>query len=278
MDNIKLGVVGVGYVGKACIEFFSEQYQVFSYDINNSGSEKSLTNLILKSDIIFICLPTPMNDDGSCNTSIIESVLFDINNQQKKSICVIKSTIPPGTSSNFSRKFSNIEICFNPEFLTEANYIEDFKNQSRIIIGGKDSGDTVVKLFTHSFPNAEVIKCKFEEAEMVKYFTNSFLATKVAFANEYYSLCKKMGIDYNKVSSIAMLDTRIGKSHFSVPGPDGAFGFGGSCFPKDLNSIINTFKRNNIHSYVLNSVWERNIEEDRTDQDWNELKGRVVSE
>jgi len=278
MENIKVGIVGIGYVGKACINFFSKKYSVYSYDINNSGTEKSINSLVLKSDIIFISVPTPMNDDGSCNTSIVESVLSNINNQEKKSLCVIKSTIPPGTSRKFSDKFSNLEICFNPEFLTEANFIKDFQLQSRIIIGGNDKKGMVEKLFKDSFPDAKIMICTLEEAEMVKYFTNSFLATKVAFANEYYALCKKMNIDYNVISKMAILDSRLGNSHFAVPGPDGEFGFGGSCFPKDINSIINTFKINNIHSYVLNSVWERNIKEDRLEQDWNKLKGRAVSE
>ena len=264
MKNIKIGVIGIGYVGKACIHTFSKTHSVFSYDINNSGTENTIESLVSKSDVIFISVPTPMNTDGSCNTSIVESVLSDLNNEEKKSLCVIKSTIPPGTTRKFSNKFSNLELYFNPEFLTEANFIEDFTNQSRIIIGGDDPSGLVTKLYKQSFPNAEIVRCKFEEAEMVKYFTNSFLATKVAFANEYYDLCKKMKIDYSRVKEISIMDKRLGESHFAVPGPDGIYGFAGSCFPKDINGIINTFKYYNITPYVLNSVWERNIKEDRS--------------
>ena len=124
-----------------------------------------------------------------------------------------------------------------------------------------------MNLYNESFPYAHIIECKFEEAEMVKYFTNSFLSTKVAFANEFYQLCKAIDIDYDNVSKIAMMDLRLGKSHFSVPGPDGKLGFGGSCFPKDINGIINIFKKYNITPHVLNSVWSRNINEDRPKQE-----------
>ena len=264
---MKVGIVGIGFVGKACFEFFRKKYQVFTFDINNTCTEDTLDSLVSKSDIIFICVPTPMNFEGACDTSIVENVLKDINKCGKKSECIIKSTIPPGTSSLFSKKFSELNISFNPEFLTEANFIEDFINQDRIIIGSNGNCDKVMKLYKESFPNAHIIECKFEEAEMVKYFTNSFLSTKVAFANEFYQLCKAIDIDYDNVSKIAMMDLRLGKSHFSVPGPDGKLGFGGSCFPKDINGIINIFKKYNITPHVLNSVWSRNINEDRPKQE-----------
>ncbi len=278
MLDLKIGIVGIGYVGKACLEFFRRKYQVFTFDINSSGSEKNIKSLVLKSDIIFICVPTPMSANGVCNTSNVENVLEEINSFNKKSECVIKSTIPPGSSSFFSQKFNNINITFNPEFLTEANFLEDFKNQDRIILGSNNASDVVSKLYKDSFQGVEIIECEFEEAEMVKYFTNSFLATKVAFANEFYQLCKEMNINYDNVSKISMIDNRLGKSHFSVPGPDGKLGFGGSCFPKDINGIINIFKKYNINPYVLNSVWERNITEDRPAQEWKKLIGRAIDE
>ena len=109
MMNINIGVIGIGYVGKACIDFFSKNYNIFSYDINNSGSEQSIAALTLKSDIIFICVPTPMNKDGSCNTSIVEDVLQKINRQNKQTTCIIKSTIPPGTSKYLSEKFKFVK-------------------------------------------------------------------------------------------------------------------------------------------------------------------------
>ena len=170
-----------------------------------------------------------------------------------------------------------MQIIFNPEFLTEANFIEDFKNQDRIIIGDKNKKGLVNDLYEKSFPKAKIINCSYEEAEMVKYFTNTFLATKVSFANEMFELCNKLNINYDNVYKLAILDKRLGFSHFKVPGPDGSRGFGGTCLPKDINAILNIFNTNDLKSYILESVWERNINQDRKEQDWKKLKGRAVT-
>lgn len=128
---------------------------------------------------------------------------------------------------------------FNPEFLTEANYIEDFKNQNRIIIGGPRPASTIVKnMFIKVFQDVPIIKTGSNTAESVKYFTNCFLATKVSFANEFKQICDQADVDYDKVVEYALYDERLGKSHFTTPGPDGRSGFGGSCFPKDINALI----------------------------------------
>jgi UDPglucose 6-dehydrogenase len=110
---------------------------------------------------------------------------------------------------------------------------------------------------------------------MVKYFTNTFLATKVSFANEMKMLCDGLNIDYDKVVEYSTYDERLGKSHWAVPGPDGKLGFGGSCFPKDLNALIKTAEELDIFTNVLNSVWDTNLDV-RPEEDWRELKGRAV--
>lgn len=276
MIKINIGIIGLGYVGRACESVFSNFFNTLTFDINGSGTENSLNELVQKVDILFICVPTPMNDDGSCNLNIVEKVLSDINNY-KHNVCVIKSTIPPGSSSLYEKKFKNLKIYFNPEFLTEANFIEDFKNQNQIIVGSSDTNfDLIDKIYELSLPKAQIIKCSFEEAEMVKYFINAFLAVKVSYANELFNLCDKMNIDYDKVSRIAQYDHRLGNSHFTVPGPDGKFGFGGSCFPKDINSLIDIFSKKDVKSYILKAAWNRNINEDRMDRDWEKLIGRAV--
>tara|TARA_Y100000590_G_C15748301_1_gene1023086 strand:+ start:56 stop:910 length:855 start_codon:yes stop_codon:yes gene_type:complete len=282
MNKLNIGIIGLGYVGKACKEVFSSFFNVLSYDINNSGSEASIKDLVNKSDILFLCLPTPMNKDGSCNISIIENVLSEVSGY-KDSICVIKSTITPGSSDFFEKKFNNLKIFFNPEFLTEANFINDFKTQDRIIIGSSDDMGAIyyskiVDIYTEAFPGVKIIKLSLKEAELVKYFTNSFLALKVSYANEFFRLCKKLDIDYYSVLDVATLDKRIGKSHFTVPGPDGKFGFGGACFPKDLNAIIDVFKKNGLDPHLLEAAWKRNISEDRPEKDWEKLVGRAVVE
>jgi UDPglucose 6-dehydrogenase len=276
MKSLSIGIVGLGYVGSACSEVFSQFFNVNTFDIQKKSTENSLSDLVLNSEIIFLCLPTPMNTDGSCNFDIIDQTLNEINQISNVS-CVIKSTIPPGTTSYFQNKFKNLKFFFNPEFLTEANFVNDFKNQDKIIIGSGDTNFSIIdEVYKESFPNTSIIHCPFEEAELVKYVINTFLAVKVSFANEIYSLCENLDIDYSTIKEIVAKDKRIGSSHLSVPGPDGKFGFGGSCFPKDINSLLDIFKKNQLKSYVINSAWSRNIKIDRTEKDWEQLKGRAI--
>ena len=282
-----IGIIGNGFVGKAVKESFKNHFEVFIFDLDQrKANVKTLEELISKCKMIFLCLPTPMNlEDGSCHLGIIEDTLKKIDDWcdemefyglEQRTI-IIKSTIQPGTTEKWNKIYKRIDIAFNPEFLTEANFIEDFKNQDRIIIGGKNKKGLVNDLYEKSFPKAKIINCSYEEAEMVKYFTNTFLATKVSFANEMFELCNKLNINYNNVYKLATLDKRLGFSHFNVPGPDGSRGFGGSCLPKDINAILNIFNTNDLKSYILESVWERNINKDRKEQDWKKLKGRAVT-
>jgi len=278
---MKLGIVGQGYVGTAVKEVMSKYYDVETYDIKQVCTCNDLADLVEQSNIIFVCVPTPMKRDGSCDTSIVEDVVENINElvayrNVSGRIVVIKSTIPLGTTEKLNKKYKNINIVFNPEFLTEANFIEDFKNQDRIIIGGKRPYTTKVRhMYSIAFPKAHIIKTSSTIAEMVKYMTNSFLATKVSFANEIKMICDKFNIDYDKVQEYATLDERLGTSHWSVPGPDGKFGFGGSCFPKDINALVYICKEMNIPVGVLLSAIDTNIMV-RPERDWEKLKGRAV--
>jgi UDPglucose 6-dehydrogenase len=162
--------------------------------------------------------------------------------------------------------------------LTEANSFDDFKNQTRIIIGGpRPATGKVKQMFRRAFPQIPIIKTGSNTAEMVKYFTNCFLATKVIFANEMHAICQAKDIDYDKVTEYALYDSRIGSSHLSVPGPDGDFGFGGHCFPKDLNAMIYLARILNIDSLLLDTVDKKNNQL-RSDRDWENMLGRAVSE
>lgn len=280
---MNVGIIGLGYVGSACENLFKDFFNLNTFDINKNCNCSNIQDLTEKSDIIFICLPTPMRKNRSCDLSIIESVLEQINNQCQKKYVVIKSTVEVGTTDRFSKKYNNLVFIFNPEFLTEANFIEDFKNQDRIIIGSHNdaASNYLTELYRTIYPKKSNVKIETTlpvNAEMVKYLTNSFLAVKVSFANEIYELCQHLNADYDEVVQLATLDKRLGHSHWAVPGPDGKFGFGGSCFPKDINSLINTFSQNNIESFVLESAWKRNITRDRPEKDWNNLKGRAVSD
>ena len=276
-----IGIIGMGYVGTALKEGFKNYYKVETYDLDNSLSSCNSINMLLsKAEVIFLSVPTPMNKNGSCDLNIIESIIAEIdsclNNQSDKTI-IIKSTVPPGTTEELNNKYHKFNIIFNPEFLTEANFIEDFKNQNRIILGGLKMNTAKIKsIYSKVFPNATIIETDSTNAEMVKYFSNTFLATKVSFANEMKMICDKLDIDYNKVVEYATYDNRLGNSHWSVPGPDGKLGFGGSCFPKDINALIFLASELGVESTLLKSVWDVNLKA-RPEKDWEELKGRAIT-
>ena len=279
---MKIGIVGQGFVGTAVRVGLEPYYKINTFDLDPSlRTCQSIGDLIENSNVIFVCLPTPMNRDGSCNTKIVETMISDIDyyvSSQgfKNRIVVIKSTIPPGTTERLNKICQNIQVVFNPEFLTESNYIEDFRNQNRIILGGPRPGITKVKRFySKIFPKTTIVKTGSTIAEMVKYTTNTFLATKVSFANEMKLICDKLKIDYDKVVEYSTYDDRLGKSHWDVPGPDGKLGFGGSCFPKDINALLDVCRELGVPAKTLLGAWETNLTV-RPECDWEELKGRAV--
>ena len=275
-EAMKIGIIGQGFVGNAVYSKFRNFYKILTYDINEKLSNASIKEIKNSCKIIFICVPTPMNNDGSCDISIVESV---INKFSDKEDCIIvnKSTIPPGTTEKLNKKFNKIQIIFNPEFLTERNAVNDYKNQKRIILGGPRPATTILKnIFSKVFPKSHIIKTGSSHAEMIKYFTNCFLATKVSFANEIYDMCDKLNLDYDKVIEYSLLDERIGISHLNVPGPDGDFGFGGHCFPKDLSALIKLSEDLGSVNNILKSVVKTNNIV-RKNRDWEKMKGRAVN-
>lgn len=279
---MKVGIVGQGFVGSAIREGLSKFHSVMTYDVDHSRSMAvSLSQVVDNSEIIFVCLPTPMKKSGQCDIRILEGSICEINDladssSKNKKVVVIKSTVPPGTTDMLNEKYQNIKIVFSPEFLTEANSYDDFKNQTRIIIGG-DGAKKVKQMFRKPFPNIPIVVTKANTAEMVKYFINCFLSSKVTFANQMYDVCDQLGIDYDKVTEYALLDKRIGGSHLAVPGPDGDRGYGGHCFPKDMAAMIYTAKEVGVDTSLLESVMNSNNKY-RKNKDWLDMKGRAVSE
>tara|TARA_Y100000593_G_C4265638_1_gene314608 strand:- start:348 stop:1196 length:849 start_codon:yes stop_codon:yes gene_type:complete len=279
MSKETIGVVGQGFVGGAIREGMPRQIHVETYDkfVSSKSTCKSLKELCTKAKIVFVCLPTPMTREGNCDASLVYDTVAQISSFDLDNIVIVKSTILPGTCDDLNKTFPNIQAVFNPEFLTEANSVEDFKNQNRIIIGGPRPASTIVKnMYTKAFRNAAIIKTSARTAECIKYFTNCLLATKVSFANEFKQMCDKIDVDYDKVLEYALQDKRIGVTHLSCPGPDGKLGFGGSCFPKDVNAMISFFDNNNIEPTILKAIWNKNLEV-RPGKDWEQLKGRAVN-
>ena len=203
---MNIGIVGQGFVGSAISAGLKNHYKINTYDIDETKCNQTLEWVCLDSDIIFVCLPTPMRKDGSCDTRILEKAIEDIEEtclqggrQESRPILIIKSTVTPGTTERIAHKYTDegrkcnghpaMPVCFSPEFLTEANSFEDFKNQTRIIIGGPSKVTSIIEqMFKQVFPTTPIIKTRTKTAEMAKYFTNCFLATKVTFANMLYTM------------------------------------------------------------------------------------------
>jgi nucleotide sugar dehydrogenase len=278
-----LGIIGQGFVGSAVREGMKNHFDVkcFDKDPNKFSNVGSIFEIVELTKTTFLCVPTPMKRSGECDLTILESALNEINEcakaLNKDQIVVIKSTIPPGTTERLNDKYGFLDIVFNPEFLTEANAVNDYLNQNRIIVGGERPGSTEVKrIFAKAFPKVPVIKTSSTIAETIKYVTNTFLAMKVSYANEIYQLCQGLNIDYDKVIEYARYDDRLGNSHWSVPGPDGDFGFGGHCFPKDIAALQFLAKQLNVDTTMLTATIEKNTQV-RTDLDWTKQLGRAVS-
>lgn len=238
------------------------------------------------SGIFFVCLPTPMYEDGEADLTIVEGVLNELSSVPGNRIAVVKSTVPPGSTEHWNRMFEStgLRVIFNPEFLTEANALDDMRNQNRIILGGPRPYINSVKLlFQRAFPKVPLIKTSSTTAEMVKYFTNVQLAARVVLSCELSQLCEAldkqgMNIDYDKVVEYAKFDPRLGGSHMNVPGPDGVPGARGHCFPKDLNALIYVARRLNVKPTVMNAVWQKNLEVVPMEhRDWEKMQGRAVS-
>lgn len=286
MSKLNVGVVGLGYVGSA-IRFGYGAYheQVSTYDIDNSKNPncKTLSELTNKADLIYVCVPTPMRANGECDTSIVEQVVDDIAQSTTRKIIVIKSTVVPGTTERLQLRYPIHDIFFCPEFLTEANFIDDYLNQDVMLLGISRSSQRTLaesvlqeQLVISQVKYSSIVDAT--TAEFYKYVANIFLATKVSFANEMENVAKEIGINWDNVVDIVGNDPRLGKSHWKVPGPDGHRGFGGTCFPKDINGLIAHAQSLGIQTPLLKAVWKRNVLVDRPERDWEKLKGRAVIE
>lgn len=282
--KVSIGIIGKGFVGTAVAHGFSHQTgygaDIRIYDVDPEKSNNSLEETVNKSDFIFLSVPTPADKDGFNDLSIVKSVLKDIDKVIKNvdNIVLVRSTVVPGTSRGLQNEFPNLRLVFNPEFLTERSATFDFINQTRVILGGdKKLTNRVKYLYKHRFGDfLPVIETNFETAEMIKYMNNLFFATKVSFLNEMKLLSDKVGVNWSEAIDGFILDGRIGHSHLSVPGPDGKLGFGGSCFPKDIQALIRFGEQNGVDMNVLKGAWETNLAV-RPERDWEKLKGRAVS-
>jgi len=264
MKNI--GIIGRGFVGNAVAEGFSKKFNydanIRVFDIDTKKSTHSIKETVNESDFIFLSVPTPNFSSGQINLSIVNNALKSIDTvNQKNNIVLLRSTVVPGTTQFFQNKFKNLNLVFNPEFLTERNAVLDFANQKRAIIGGESSYvEKVSTLYKDRFGETiSIIKTNFQTAEMIKYMNNLFLATKVSFLNDMKILSDKVNIDWDMAIKGFSLDERVGSSHNDVPGHDGKLGFGGGCLPKDMQALIKFADEQDIDMTVLKGAWKTNL-------------------
>lgn len=261
--------------------FFKHVYfkpiQVYIYDIRPEACQPpgiTLEELDRECDILFFCLPTPLHHDGSCYTQILEDTLARCSNPYK----VIRSTVPVGFASKHG-------CYFMPEFLTEANWEDDFRRMKEWVVGIPAATVApsatidefkirISKLIKRSHKNGAidsptVVFCDSNEAEMLKLMKNCFLSAKVGLMNEFYDFCGATHTDYNNVTGLAKRDARMGTSHFQVPGADGRRGFGGTCFPKDTHSLYCQMNAHGIKPQIYPAILARNDTVDRPEREWS---------
>ncbi len=233
LKDLKIGIIGLGMVGGALKKYLNKAgYGAFFYD---KGKNEGSVEEVNKSDVIFICVPTPFNKEKGFDLSYVEDVC---NNILGNKIIVIKSTILPGTTEKFQQKYPQHKFLFNPEFLTELTADQDMEYPDRQIIGYTKESYDVAGHVLQILPLAPFEKIMpATEAEMVKYFGNTWFSTKVIFANQIYDLCKKLNVNYDEVMEAASADKRIGKTHLEVF-HKGYRGYGGRCLPKDIEALI----------------------------------------
>ena len=259
---MNIGVLGYGFVGKAVAQL-SSSFAVEIYDPN--VPEYSDNKAAFSQDIVFVCVPTPPDKNGALDTSIVEDVTHRWSKESgSESILVIKSTIPVGATERLKRELGTDRIVHNPEFLTERTAMQDFLNPQEVIVGGcSPITATVVELYKSFYGTQDVqyFAVPSVTAEMIKMARNSFYALKVSYFNEIYELCSATGQDYDDFREVFTLGGKhpwIGNQHVSVPGPDGKFGYGGKCLPKDSEGLLKTAEKHGIVMETLKAAVKAN--------------------
>jgi UDPglucose 6-dehydrogenase len=256
-----ISIIGMGFVGSSIYNSLKlKKINIKCYDkFKESDSLEDCIN----SEIIFLCLPTLFDEiTKEYDKSAIHEICTILNEKNYKGIILLKSTVEPGTTEKLVEKY-NLKIIHNPEFLTARTAFEDFHNQSHIVLGkSKIITDEEINLIENFYKNNytnNISICDSVESESMKLFCNSFYSVKIQFFNELYLLCNKINCNYDNVKNLMLKNGWINKMHTDVPGPDGKLSYGGMCFPKDTNALLNFMKINNSECDVLEStINERN--------------------
>jgi len=266
-------VIGLGFVGSALYKSFSLQKvaPLRGYDKFKNGGIGTLEEC-LDTPIIFLSLPTLYDhDEREYNKNAINEVLTNLNEYKYEGIVVLKSTVEPGTTNDLSKKFPELSIMHNPEFLSAKTAFYDFHHQTHIVLGNGPNCTSqqlqhVYDFYHEFYPNAEISTCTAIESESMKSFVNCFYSVKIQFFNELYLLCQNQGADFKTVRDLMLKNDWINPMHTDVPGHDGSLSYGGACFPKDTNALLQAMKRNGTpHAVLEGCVRERNVLRDESE-------------
>ena len=260
---MKIGVIGRGFVGGAITNGFENQgHEVLVHDTKLNTKIEN----VLESRLLYICVPTPSSEDGSCNTDIVESVLVELSELNYDGSVCIKSTIVPGTTQKFRQQFNNLNISFVPEFLREKTAVEDFLYNNNVLVIGSDDDETISLVKeSHGVLPTHTVTMTPTEAELTKYFSNTYKAMRVTFANAFYNLCQTMGSDYDKVRD-AFLFHGVGDGHYLKVNKQYG-GFGGTCLPKDSKALAKLVDDLGLTMDIFKVIVSDNDKFTKTNQD-----------
>jgi UDPglucose 6-dehydrogenase len=226
--------------------------KVYFYDLGKNLGSISDVN---KANYVYICVPTPYYKNKGYDNSLVEGSISAL---KRNKVVIIKSTIAPGTTEKLQKKFPQHKILYNPEFLSEATAEQDMFFPDRQIIGYTQKSYNVAKEIMLQLPLAPMEKIvPATIAELIKYFGNTWFATKVTFANQMYDLCQKLGVDYELVMEGISADKRIGRTHLKI-WHNGYRGYGGKCLPKDSKTLIKLAEEKGINLSVLKAANDYN--------------------
>ena len=246
MSKPKVAVVGAGVVGQAMKRLCGPE--TVMYDVRPGPDVTQDKARVNACDVAFVCVPTPMAEDGSCDTSIVEQVVSWI----ETPLIIIRSTVSPGTTDRLRETYKK-HIVFQPEYLgeTPAHVFGSMAEREFVVLGGTPEDTSAAADFYKHYYNAYVrfYICDAITAEVAKYMENAFYAVKVTFVNEFYDIAKAHGVDYNVLREIWLADTRISRDHtFVYPH---ARGFSGKCLPKDVNAIVKSCRERGYEPQFL---------------------------
>lgn len=247
---MKIGIIGGGVVGKAVARAFMEHAIVKVYDKDPLRGSHTIME-VMESELVFVCLPTPQKEASlECDLSYVHGFFNTVKQAGWQGAkFVLRSTVSIGTTRRLVEQYGLPSLCHSPEFLTARCSLVDAQVPARNIIGcpdllegtwsGKNQAAQLLNVLYHQrFPGTPCHLVSSDESEAIKLFVNGFFATKIAYFNEIHQLSQRLGLNWELVLAGMLTDGRITHSHTQVPGPDGKFGYGGSCLPKDLANLI----------------------------------------